>query len=312
MSPFMLKRIIFWSLLILVTGLVWNIPMKDQATGIFQLHSADSAELHAPIASFLKLTSYNEGDHVKKNALIANLDVPDLDSRIVRMKAETREARAMLSILESDNKNGAIAGKIDEYKVQLSFARKNYKQAQTLLEKKVINDTEFRRIEKEYQIWQSQYQQVLSSLEAEQANLMRAEEELNYLESIKLQLKLISPIDGIITTHDFQSNVGSYYEEGDVIAEIANPGDLEAEITIPERDIASVEIGQAITLKVLGLPRETYQARIERIAPVLTLDSQNNGLQTRPDIIGKDLLPGRWSQYATKDWHEWLCPHSYG
>src|SRR5262249_41362035 len=68
--------------------------------GSFEVRPATRAELRAPVAGFLRQISFNEGDRVSPGALVARVEVPDLDSRLTQKRAEVREARAKLRMLE--------------------------------------------------------------------------------------------------------------------------------------------------------------------------------------------------------------------
>ena len=76
------------------------VTMEDWAGGPFRLRPAGRAEVRAPVAGFVQAISCDEGDRVSAGTLIARLEVPDLASRLAQRRAELREARANLRLLE--------------------------------------------------------------------------------------------------------------------------------------------------------------------------------------------------------------------
>jgi hypothetical protein len=49
---------------------------------------------------------------------------------------------------------------------------------------------------------------------------------------------------------------------------VEEPALLEAEISIPEQEVARVQPGQTVELKARALPFNTFTAQVDRIAPV--------------------------------------------
>ena len=68
---------------------------------------------------------------------------------------------------------------------------------------------------------------------------------------------LVSPVPGLITTPRLKEKVGEYVREGESILVVEEPADLEAEIAVPEQEVARVRAGQAVQLKPRALPFES-------------------------------------------------------
>src|SRR5262249_40362193 len=102
MILFRRKRTVIWSMLLVgVPAALFFIPIQDRASGPFTLRPAVRAELRAPVAGFLREICCDEGDRVSPGMLVAQLDVPDLPSRIAQKHAEVHEAQAKLRHLET-------------------------------------------------------------------------------------------------------------------------------------------------------------------------------------------------------------------
>jgi multidrug efflux pump subunit AcrA (membrane-fusion protein) len=252
-------------------------PMEDRIVGTFIMKSTDRAEVRAPMASFLTAVNAGEGDDVAAGKLISEMEVPGLQSDIAQVQAEIAEIRAKMRILGASEKDSGTPrfGKLKEYKAELEFARKNFNKAQVLLKKGAIGDQQFRLLEKEYHVWDSQYQQLLAEQDAERAHLARSQEKMRYLKSVAASLRLEAPIDGTIVTSDLSRSVGRYFEEGDIIFEVANPKRLEAELSIPEQDMIHLQAGQQVELKIFALPYQTINTRVTRIAPMVNTSVQD-------------------------------------
>lgn len=280
-----LRQWLVWSLITMGVIAAGMTPMEDRIVGTFIMKPTDRAEVRAPMASFLTAVNADEGDNVAAGNLISEMEVPGLESDISQVEAEIAEIRAKLRILGAAEKGSdtARSGKLREYKAELEFARKNYKKARVLLKKGAIDDQQFRLLEKDYHVWDSQYQQLLAEQDAERAHLSRSQERMRYLEGVAASLRLKAPIDGTIVTSNLSGSVGRYFEEGDIIFEVVNPKRLEAELSIPEQDMINVQAGQRVELKIFALPYQTINTSVTRIAPTVTTGVQDqNTIQATP------------------------------
>jgi multidrug efflux pump subunit AcrA (membrane-fusion protein) len=104
-------------------------------------------------------------------------------------------------------------------------------------------------------------------IEAERARLARLHEEARYLVGLEAKLLVRSPVGGIITTSRLKERIGQYLREGELICQVEEPAALEAEIAVPEQEVARVQPGQVVMLKVRALPFETLTAHVDRLAP---------------------------------------------
>jgi multidrug resistance efflux pump len=201
-----------------------------------------------------------------------------LDKQVAKCRAERRQAQEVLERRRKLRSQSAVAE--EEYreaetKVQVCQAQeeqaradKRARQARGTLEA----EAELARREKEL----AEARAILAlmeagsrpeEVEAERARLARLEEERRYLTGLCGKLAVTSPVAGVVTTPRLREKEGQYLREGDLIGVVEEPGGLEAEIALPEQDVARVEVGQRVELKARVAPFETVAVRVERLAP---------------------------------------------
>lgn len=130
-------------------------------------------------------------------------------------------------------------------------------------------------------------------IKAAEASLARQHEELDFLKAQQEKLPLFSRVDGVITTPHFQDRIGEYFAEGDLICDIEESSNLEVEITLDECKVSKVEPGQTVTLKARALPYETFEAKVERIAPSATSGEEQSTvtIYSRLTDVSPELRP---------------------
>lgn len=72
---------------------------ENRSSGAFQVRPARRIEIRATVAGFLREVDCEEGDRVAANAVVARLEVPDLESQIAQKNAQITESQANLKKL---------------------------------------------------------------------------------------------------------------------------------------------------------------------------------------------------------------------
>src|SRR5262249_45536075 len=93
------RRFIWLAILIGLVALLL-MPIPDRAGGAFQVRPVTRAELRAKVAGFVREVRFDEGDRVGSEDVVLVLEVPELDSRLAQKRAEIREVKAKLTLLE--------------------------------------------------------------------------------------------------------------------------------------------------------------------------------------------------------------------
>jgi putative peptide zinc metalloprotease protein len=155
-------------------------------------------------------------------------------------------------------------------------------------------------------------------IDAEQARLTRAGEELRYLEGQQLKQVVTSPIAGIMTTPRLAEKVGQYFREGELICAVEELSLLEAEISLAEHDTRRIQPGQEVELKVRSHLFETFTTKVDRIAPRAVGDEarttvavycklEDRASELRPGMLGygriccgRRSIAGLWTERALR------------
>jgi len=103
------------------------------------------------------------------------------------------------------------------------------------------------------------------------------------------QARIVSPLTGRVVSGDLKKRLGAPVKTGDVLFEVAPLEALRAEMSVPEEDIADLELGQEGELATAGSPDRHFDFVVERITPVAQVQEQENVYKVRLRL--KDLDP---------------------
>lgn len=130
--------------------------------------------------------------------------------------------------------------------------------------------------------------------QAAEARAEQAEAECDLLADKLDKAKLYSPLTGVVLSGDLTTRVGAPVKLGETLFEIAPVTEMEADLYVPEDEIADVAEGQTGELVAAGRPDEKIRFEVVRITPLAELVKQQNVFRVRVRLIDAPawMLPG--------------------
>lgn len=263
-----------------VSAWVWMTyyqPPKEavEATGTIE---ATSVDLQAKLAGTIKTLLVKAGDQVKQGQLVAELSRNDLLAQRERDELSVVKAEAALNDLES----GAREQEISEAEANVNIARANLQRAaadleriKALVEAGAMPEIEYEKVQTAWEIYRNQLQAAESRLnlllsgsreqviKAARLEVERNKAILKATEVLLEDLKIYSPLDGIVLAKNYQA--GEYVQPGQALATVINPDDLWIKVYIATDDLPQVVLGEEVTFTVSGLS-QSFKGVVEEIA----------------------------------------------
>ncbi|HEU4575961.1 MAG TPA: efflux RND transporter periplasmic adaptor subunit, partial [Chitinophagaceae bacterium] len=229
-----------------------------KANGVLDVPPQQMVSISVNMGGFLKKTDLLQGMRVKKGQLIAIIENPDF----VQMQQEYLDAKSQLEYAKAD------------YERQQELAKENINAQKTLQQAKAS----FLSLDAKTNALKERIKVVGLNLNAvEQGH-------------IQSTINIYSPISGFVT--EVNANIGKYVNPTDVLFEIVDTEHLHAELTVFEKDVPKLQIGQRVRFT---LANETT----ERIAKVYLIGreiSSDRTVRIHCHIEKEDihLLPGMY------------------
>ncbi|GAG02772.1 unnamed protein product, partial [marine sediment metagenome] len=117
---------------------------------------------------------------------------------------------------------------------------------------------------------------------------------MNLLEYQISRAEIIAPISGVVVKGDLERQLGAPVKTGDVLFEVAPLEALRAELSVPEEDVADLEVGQEGELATASFPDRHFGFVVERINPVAEVADQKNVFKVRVRLkeLDRRMRPG--------------------
>jgi multidrug resistance efflux pump len=227
-----------------------------------------------------------ESQRVKKGDVLAELEDTEFRADRERAKALLASAKHNLEELEKGSRPEEIEqarADLAEANAQQKQLQADYKRAAEMLAKKVLSREQYDATESKFLAMERRLQRLKMALKLmeegpriERINVARAQVKQAEAELAKTEWRLDNcviraPISGTILKKNAEegSLVNPIAMQGFFsLCEMADLADLEVDLTIQERDISKISVGQKCKIRADAFPDRTYDGYVSRLMPM--------------------------------------------
>lgn len=225
-------------------GIEVGSPKLENVSGTLSLQGRidvppqSTISLSFPLGGYLKSTKMLPGMHVRKGQLLAELE----DMQFIQLQQDYLTAREKFSLAESE------------------FARQR-----DLNASKASSDKIYQQARSEMET-----QRILMSALAQKLEVIGINPKKLKADNISKSVSVVSPINGFVSRVNV--NVGKYTSPTDMLFELVDPRDIHLALSVFEKDLSSLSIGQQVIAYTNGDPDKKFRAEIILISKTLDQD----------------------------------------
>jgi HlyD family secretion protein len=297
------KKILLLAALVLlvVAGLAGALYFREQKNTegkIFVSGNIEATEIDLSFRLSGQIVSLpiKEGDRLKKNQVVANLDIRTLVAQKGTAEADLANARAVLDQFEEGTRVEAIAQARALWKAaesKLKFAQDQYQRYVGLFKEGAVSAQNFDTIESSYKVALEDYNnasQRLKELETgpreQEIRAARARWEAAKwnLERIKLDIEystLETPVAAVVLVK--AAELGEVTLPGATVATVAAIDEVWLKGYVSEKDLGKVKLGQKAEITTDTFPGKVYPGVVTFISSRAEFTPKN--VQTREERI---------------------------
>lgn len=234
-----------------------DIEHRIIATG--RIEPFSTVEIRSKVGGIVKTITVDEGDSVKKDQVIIELDKDILISRVNEARASLKKAQARYE-----------QAQIEASTVEVESAQRKYDRilelfSQKLAPKERLEDAEtaLTITKQNLRAKQAAVSMANAELAAVTAMLERAENELSYA-------TIVSPMDGIVLSRDVDvgSAVASVVSTmGTLLMALGDMREVHMVGDVDESDIGLVQVGMPARIVVESYPGKKFLGKVRTISP---------------------------------------------
>ena len=215
--------------------------------------------ISVPLGGYLKSMKLLEGMYVKKGQIIAITE----DQQYIQLQQDYLTA-----------------------KVQLSMNEKEFERQKELNKTQASSDKVFEQAKATYLS-----QTILVKSLEEKLKLISINPTTLEVNTISKSINIYSPISGFVSK--INVNMGKYISPTDILFELVNPSDIHLALTIFEKDIDKLSIGQSLMAYTNNNPTNKYLCKIILIGKDFS-ENRTTEVHCHFENYDKNLLPGMY------------------
>jgi multidrug efflux pump subunit AcrA (membrane-fusion protein) len=272
---------VFWAVVLCVLLAVAFLPYRYQAGGKFEILPAERTIVSVRTSGELKQVLVHDGDWVKANQVLAKLSSDDQERAITITNAELQHATAQLAQFGGGMTTSAESG------LEQSIADAFSDDPDAASAKKAQTAANYTRTQAE-RVARAEVERLTRKLAFERDQLR--------------QTDVRAPKEGRVVTPNVHLLTGIWLRQGAKLLVLDDTRTLEAEVNIPEADIAAVKVGDKVRLRPWSNDDREIAGRVTEITPTAQPTSYGMVVRVRVAIpSSEDFLRPAMTGYAKID-----------
>ena len=254
------------------------------------LAADEQAEVSAEATGRVVDTPVERGTRVTQGTILARISPAEASAQLEEAEANAAQIAARLGLAPDQPFEVRRVPDVMNAKAGLDLAEAEFGRMKSLLDQKVVSQSEFdqRRTQVEaarqqYQIAENAAQQSYRSLQAARARVALARKAV-------ADTTVRAPFAGLVAER--LVSAGDYVSRGSRVATVVSIDPLRVELTVPEQSVALVRVGQHVKLTVDAYPNEVFDATVRFVSPTLRADQRALTVEAVAPNPGGRLKPG--------------------
>ena len=234
----------------------------------------EQATVSVKVPGRVKSVAVDLGSVVRRGQVIAQIEAQDYQLRVQQSEAALAQSRARLGLppgKNTDQVDPERTSTVRQARALLDEAKANQERSKTLFEQGILSQAQLGTAEAGYKVASSRYEDAIEEVHNRQALLSQRRSELEIARQQLADTTIYAPFDGAV--QEKRANLGEYLAAGAPIATIVRIDPLRLRIEVPEREAASVRVGQQVRVTVEG-DNTAYSGQIARLSPTITAQSR--------------------------------------
>jgi RND family efflux transporter MFP subunit len=243
--------------------------------------AADSVHKIGPTAAGrIKDLAVQTGDTVTRGQVLGAMDPVDLDDKIDAQNATINRAQAAVLAVEAN---------IREVAARKTFAKIQAERYEQLLTAQSVSKESVEIKRQDYQIAEASLASAVANLEVAHQDVRRLQAERDGLARQRDNLRLVAPIDGLITRRD--ADPGTTVVPGQTVIEVVEPGSIQINVRFDQQRAMGLKAGLRAHIVLRSLADTTLIGRVERIEPLADAVTEEILAKVRFELLPQPLPP---------------------
>jgi multidrug resistance efflux pump len=213
-----------------------------------------------------------EGDRVKAGQLLVEIDDREMKAQLEKSRAGLKEAQFALDEIEKAIRGGEAEKKAAD--ARLALASSTLDRYEGLFERRSVSSQEFDEVQTKNTAAKADADQASERLQAllakknqTIARIDQAKADTANAEAFLSHARILSPIDGIVTTKP--ADLGQMAAPGTHLLSVEDEGHYRLEALVEESRIGRIHLGDPVSVSLDALAQKPMPGQVSEIVPAL-------------------------------------------
>lgn len=232
-------------------------PISPALSGIGTVEARYTYKIGPTVAGRVKRVDVSVGDTVRAGQLLGEMDPVDLDDRVLAEDATLRRIEA--SVISSE-------AQVKDAKARFEYAESQARRYRELLERGSVAVVAAEAKEQELEVAEAAFSAARANLDAARQELVRIRAERAALGKQRANLKLISPVDGLVVARD--ADPGTTVVAGQPVVQIIDPRSLWVNARFNQLGSSGLAPGLSARIVLRSDSGRALEGKVERVEPL--------------------------------------------
>lgn len=232
----------------------------------------EQAEVSAEAAGRVIAAPVERGSHVAQDAVLARISPTETSAQLLEAEANAAQIEARLGLSSGQPFDPKRVPDVMNAKASLDLAAAEFARIKSLLDQKVVSQSEYDQRRAQVDAAQQQFQMAQNAAEQSYRSLQAARARIDLARKAVSDTTIRAPFAGLVAER--LVSVGDYVTRGAHVATVVRVDPMRVELTVPEQAISLIKNGQAVQISVDAYPGETFAAKIRYVSPSLRADQR--------------------------------------
>ena len=224
--------------------------------GIGTVEARFTHKIGPTTAGRIKRVDVQVGDSVKAGGILGEMDPVDLDDKIAGQEATVKRAQASVLAVEAQGQ---------EVAARKAFAQVQSQRYALLLVSRSVSEEGASIKRQELEIANANFAAVQANLDASRQELLRARADREGLLRQRMNLRLISPIDGTVSRRD--ADAGTTVVAGQSVVEVIEPQSVWVNVRFDQQRAQGLTVPLPAKIVLRSRTGEPLEGRLVRVEP---------------------------------------------
>ena len=236
-----------------------------RATG--SLLAEEQADVAAEVAGRVIAAPVERGTSVAAGDVLIRLSSEETEAQAREAEANAAQIEARLGLNAGSTFDSESVPEVQTAKASFALAQSEFTRIQSLLEQRVVSQSEFDQRRTQVEAARRQYEAAKNGAAQQYQALQAARARVTLAHKAVADTTVRAPFAGLVAER--MVSVGDYVTKGFKIAVVVRVNPLRVQLTVPEQFMSSIAVKSAVAFEVDAYPGRQFEGTVRYVSPAL-------------------------------------------